>query len=278
MIFAARQLQEKCAEQNVDVHTTFVDLTKALDTVSRDDLWKIMSKFGCPDNFIQVIRQLHDGMQAQVLDDRESSTLFPVTNGVKQGCVLAPTLFSMIFSAMFTDAFREANPGMNIRYRNDGKLLNLRRLQAKTKVHVDKLRDFLFADDCALNAGSAQDMLHSMDLFSNACSNFGLPTSTKKTEVVYQPAPKNLYQEPSVAENGQKPASVDKFVYRGRTLSRSVHIGDETHARITKASSAFISVGTQRNEPIEQAQCLQRHCPHHTPIRKRDLDSIPEAR
>ena len=107
MIFAARQLQEKCQEQNVDLYTTFVDLTKAFDTVSRDGLWKIMSKFGCPDKFIQVVRQLHDGMQAQVLDDRKSSTPFPVTNGVKQGCVLAPTLFSMMFSAMLTDAFEK---------------------------------------------------------------------------------------------------------------------------------------------------------------------------
>ena len=36
MIFTARQLQEKCQEQNVDLYMTFVDLTKAFDTVSRD--------------------------------------------------------------------------------------------------------------------------------------------------------------------------------------------------------------------------------------------------
>ena len=40
MIFTARQLQEKCQEQNVDLYMTFVDLTKAFDTVSSDGLWK----------------------------------------------------------------------------------------------------------------------------------------------------------------------------------------------------------------------------------------------
>ena len=40
MIFTARQLQEKCQEQNVDLYMTFVDLTKAFDTVSREGLWK----------------------------------------------------------------------------------------------------------------------------------------------------------------------------------------------------------------------------------------------
>ena len=32
----------------MDLYMTFVDLTKAFDTVSREDLWKIMAKFGCP--------------------------------------------------------------------------------------------------------------------------------------------------------------------------------------------------------------------------------------
>ena len=105
MVFAARQLQEECQEQNKDHYITFVDLTKAFDTVSREGLWQIMSKFGCPDKFITIVRQFHDGMLARVLDNGDSSEAFPVTNGVKQGCVLAPTLFSMMFAATRTDAF-----------------------------------------------------------------------------------------------------------------------------------------------------------------------------
>ena len=36
-----------------------------------------------------LVRQLHDGMSATVLDNGDTSDSFPVTNGVKQGCVLA---------------------------------------------------------------------------------------------------------------------------------------------------------------------------------------------
>ena len=36
MIFTARQLQEKCQEQNMDLYMTFVGLTKAFDTVRRE--------------------------------------------------------------------------------------------------------------------------------------------------------------------------------------------------------------------------------------------------
>ena len=65
MIFTARQLQEKCQEQNMDLYMAFVDLSKAFDTVSREGLWKIMAKFGCPTKFIAMVRQFHDGMLAR---------------------------------------------------------------------------------------------------------------------------------------------------------------------------------------------------------------------
>ena len=54
-----------------------------------------------------MVRQFHDGMQARVQNDGEYSEPFPMTNGVKQGCVMALTLFSMMFSAMPKDAFQK---------------------------------------------------------------------------------------------------------------------------------------------------------------------------
>ena len=134
MIFAAHQLQEKCQEHNRQLYTAFVDLTKVFDTVSREGLWRIMAKFGCPGKFLTIVHQFHDGMNAKVLDTVEFSDAFPVSNGVKQSCVLAPTLFSIVFSAMLTDAFRYCNPGFSIRHLTDGKLFNPRRLQSFTKV------------------------------------------------------------------------------------------------------------------------------------------------
>jgi len=239
MIFAARQLQEKCQEQHSDLFVTFVDLTKAFDTVSSDGLWKIMGKFGCPSKFIRIVRQFHDSMLMKVLDDGGESEAFPMTNGVKQGCVLAPALFSMVFSAMVTDAFRDCQDGMHVRYRTDGGLFNLRRLQAVTKVKETVIRDFLFADDCALNAGTEQKMQHEMDCFSKACGNFGLIINTKKTKLMYQPTPGQPYQEPHIMVKGQELQTVDSFTYLGSTLSRAVNIDAEVINWIAKASSAF---------------------------------------
>ena len=50
---------------------------------------------------LAVIRQFHDGMQACVrLGDGECSDKFDVGHGLRQGCVLAPPLFNMFFTAV----------------------------------------------------------------------------------------------------------------------------------------------------------------------------------
>ena len=70
------------------------------------------------------------------MDNGDTSDSFSVTNGVKQGCVLAPTLFIMVFAAMLHYASRHNDDGIQLMYRTDGGMFNLRRLTAKTKVIV----------------------------------------------------------------------------------------------------------------------------------------------
>ncbi|BHF80219.1 hypothetical protein SprV_0702334300 [Sparganum proliferum] len=67
-------------------------------------------------------------MMARVTDNGTVSEASAVTNGVKQACVLAPTLLSLMFSATLMDACRDERPGIRIAYRTDGHLLNQQRM------------------------------------------------------------------------------------------------------------------------------------------------------
>ena len=100
--------------------------------------------------------------------------------------VSGPQRCSVKISAMLSDAFRDCELGIVIRYSADGKLFNPRRMQAVTKVRKTVLRNFLFADDCTINTRNEQEMQAWMDRFFLACNNFGLTISTKKTEVMFQ--------------------------------------------------------------------------------------------
>ena len=107
MIFTVRQVQEKCIEQNMDLVAVFIDLTKAFDTVNKEALWVILSKLDCPTKFVNLIRQFHDDMTGQVLSDSEASEPFSISNGVKQGCMLAPVLFNLFFTCVLNHAMRD---------------------------------------------------------------------------------------------------------------------------------------------------------------------------
>ena len=156
MIFTARQIQEKCKEQNMDLYIVFVDLTKAFDTVSRPGLCNILP-IGIPPKVVKIIRCFHNGMNARLVSGSEDDE-FPVTNGVKQGCTLAQTLLSFLFSMMLLSAFKDSDPGIQITYRTDGGIFNTQRLKAKTKVSKSFVRDLLYANVRAIVALSKDDL------------------------------------------------------------------------------------------------------------------------
>ena len=130
MIFTLRQLQEKCREHQQPLFQAFVDLTKAFDLVSRSGLFKILQKIGCPPKLLAIITSFHQDMQSMVCFNGATSNAFPVSSGVTQGCVLAPTLFGIFFSMLFQYVFVDCTEGVYVRTRSDSKLFNIARLRA----------------------------------------------------------------------------------------------------------------------------------------------------
>ena len=75
MVFAVRQLQGKWREQNQEIHLAYIDLTRLFNTVNAvgyGGYWRSLDYAG--------VRWI-------------ARTGFPVDNGIKQGSVIAPTLF-----------------------------------------------------------------------------------------------------------------------------------------------------------------------------------------
>ena len=101
MMFVVRRLQKQGPTSNTSLEICFIDLAKAYDSVDRVQLWEVLARFGVPPRMIKVIRMFHDGMRARVqLDDGDFSAWFNVCQGLRQGCVLSPLLFTFIFAAV----------------------------------------------------------------------------------------------------------------------------------------------------------------------------------
>ncbi len=120
-----------------------------------------------------------------------------------------------------------------------------------------------------------------MDNFSEACSNFSLTISTKKTEVMFQPAPGNQYIEPQITVKMLQ--AVASFTYLGSTPSRTATFDPEINNRISNASVTFgrlqEKVWERRGIRLEPKLKVYRACrPHHTTLWCRNLDSVQTAR
>ena len=126
-----------------------------------------------------------------------------------------------------------------IRYRLDGSLFNLRRLQAHTKTHEQLIRDLLFADDAALIAYSERALQCLTSCFAEAAQLLGLQVSLKKMEVLHQPASREEYHPPHITIGEDVLKAVHQFTYLGCAITSDTKIDREVDNRLAKANSTF---------------------------------------
>ena len=190
MMFVIRRLQELARKKRIPLYACFIDLTKAYDSVDRTLLWKVLARFGVPQRMISVIRQFHDGMRACVrLDDGECSEWFPVEQGLRQGCVLAPLLFNIFFAAVTHMAFTRFKADRDIM----DALVGLREKTGTGKrgattageaAPAMSLWGMLYADDAAVVSQSPEQLSKMMVVIVTVCAAFGLTVSEAKTEIM----------------------------------------------------------------------------------------------
>ena len=178
-IFALRQLQDNCREQHMPLCIAFMYLTKAFDLFSSDNLFKVLPKIGGPPKLQSMIESFHTDTKGTVQFNGSFSEPFDIRSGVKQGCFLAPMLFGTVRGLLIKHVL-DTTEGIYLRTSSDDRLFNLARLRAKTKVR----RDMLFADDAAVATHTQEELQSLTDCLSQACKDFGLTISLKKTNVL----------------------------------------------------------------------------------------------
>ncbi len=88
----------KRKEHRLSSWVVYVDLIKAFDLVSRESMYKVLSKLGVPENLVDLIIRLHTNCIVKIRAG-DSDVTVESTAGVKQGDSLAPVLFSLYFQA-----------------------------------------------------------------------------------------------------------------------------------------------------------------------------------
>lgn len=136
----------------------FVDLCKAYGSVNHEALWRVLRlSYRIPAKLVSIIRAFHQESTALVCAYGKPSAEFCVTCGVRQGCVLAPSLFSLYFDAVIHRAIFEHEQlcrGVKMTYLPVTELVGNRK-----KMHSGVvISDLDYADDLVLVSSSWDDM------------------------------------------------------------------------------------------------------------------------
>lgn len=236
MVFSARQLVEKSIEHDTPLYVLFVDLKKAYDSVPRAALWQVLQKLGVPPTMLDVIRSLHDGMIAKVRVNGDLTDDISVTNGLRQGCTLAPTLFTLYFSVV-VNHWRAQCPeaGVSVLYKIGRRLVGDR--TAKSRLSTVTATESQFADDAALYATTRANFEHMTAQFIACARQWGLTVSIQKTKGMA--VGNHAIQTPVSVTPTDTIEIVDDFPYLGSIVSSSGSLATELTTRLAKASRAF---------------------------------------
>ena len=92
-LFTLRILMEKAREFHRPLYMCFIDLKKAYDSLSREALWRILAtSFNLPHKVLSIVQALHKDSVASVRAYGKTSREFSISAGVRQGCILAPSM------------------------------------------------------------------------------------------------------------------------------------------------------------------------------------------
>ena len=71
------------------------------DSVGQTLLWTMLGRTGLPTKILAAIRHSHHTTQARILTDGgEGSDWLGVVQGLRQGCVLTPLMFNIVFAVV----------------------------------------------------------------------------------------------------------------------------------------------------------------------------------
>ena len=102
-IFTLKKLIDKYVKSNPQKHrnllfSCFVDFRKAFDCIPRQKLFDILRKEGVQGRFLDVLISMYSNDKSAVKIDNKLTEFFTCHDGVKQGCMLSPTLFNFHLS------------------------------------------------------------------------------------------------------------------------------------------------------------------------------------
>ena len=221
-IFTLKTMIDNMFKKKKYMYVCFVDFRKAFDLVNRKALLYKLKLFNINGNFLQIMESMYKEVRFSVKLGNASTPSFTTSVGVKQGCVLSPTLFSMYINDM-VDIFND------------------------TDCHPVCINDqnvscLLYADDLVIVSESATGLQNAISKLENYCVKWNLEINLNKTQImIFNKAGRTIHNREFYFSNKVIQVA-NEYKYLGIIFKPS---GSFTHAvkhLISKAKKAMFSL------------------------------------
>ena len=215
-IFNLRTVCERAIDLGKDVYICFIDYTKAFDRVKHSKIIECLSEIGIDDKDLQIITKMYWEQTAVVRTEHGITEEFQVKRGVRQGCVLSPSLFNLYTEKIFREI--EDMEGVNVGGHN-----------------INNLR---YADDTSLLALEEQKLQNLLNTVNDKGKLYGMEINVKKTKSMVA-SKKQETPKVSINLDGTAIEQVKKMVYLGSITTEDGKSEMEIKRRIEIARNAF---------------------------------------
>ena len=108
-LLTANLFLDKTTARGIPVWLVSLDPSDAFNRLHWLTLWNALRAKGISDHMIWMLSKLYEGQSGEVRGNWGSSRNFPITSGVRQGCVLSPRLFSAVLQWAMKSWRRDAS-------------------------------------------------------------------------------------------------------------------------------------------------------------------------
>jgi hypothetical protein len=202
-----RIIIEQINEFIANLYHVFMDFEKALDSLKKNSLWKSMRTYGLPEKIVSVIKETYSNCTCQVIHNGKATNPTAAKSGVRQGCILSPTLFLLVMDEVMRSVTEGKRRGIQWGL-------------------TERLEDFDFTDDICLLSQKCRDMAEKLRDLEDEAKLVGLKVNSGKTKLIKI----NTNVQNQLQVNGDNIEAVE------------VGAAEDIRARIRKANAAFIQL------------------------------------
>ena len=141
----------------------FLDISKAFDTVNRNRMMCELWNSGIQGKTWRLVHRLYEKVENKVIFGPFESNWYESVNGVKQGCILSPTLFSIVMNDLLF-------------------MLNEQRLGIT--YHEELIPALLYADDIVLMANDDKQLQEMLNIAHRFAIKWGMKFNDTKSKVM----------------------------------------------------------------------------------------------